>query len=134
MKKILIYSVFFATVGILWSSCSKKDTKPSSTMTATINGTAFTANTISTTIGVGYKIVKGVKTSTNESITLVMSDTSTVVSLGVYSSNGNTLDTSGSNFEYVSTTNYNAKSDVGTFEITTKDSVVITNGNYTIYW
>lgn len=134
MKKLLNSFVILASVGLMWSACSKKDNKPASTMTATINGTAWTANTVTTTLYTGYKIVKGVKTSTNQSITLILSDTSSIYSSGIYSSNGTSQDSSASNFENVSNTNDNAKSETGTFEMTTKDSVVITGGNYSINW
>jgi len=133
MKKILL--LLLATCCLAQYACKKgDDDKPrTSTLSAKINGAGFTAENVSVTNYSGYQIIKGSRTGSNESITIISSDTSSVDAMGIYSPNGTAADSS-QNFSLTTVTSPSGNSAEGEFDFITSDSVVITEGVYTIYW
>ena len=99
-------------------------------MTATINGHAFVAKTVTTSVFTNYKMIKGV--SGSESVTLFETDSLNLYSGSIYSATGAAQDSSVSN-EVVSL-NSTSNSEDGTFAFTTSQGDSIVNGTYSVHW
>jgi hypothetical protein len=131
MKKTLL---LLLTAGCLAQyACKKGEDDNTSTLSAKINGVGFTAEHVTVSLQPGYKIIKGIRDGSNQSITIIDSDTSGIYSMGIYSPDGTTADSSQS-FGLTQMTNVDAKNASGEFDFVTNDSVVITDGTYNIYW
>jgi hypothetical protein len=129
MKKTLAL-IFLASCTLAYS-CKKKDDQ-TSTLFARVKGAPFTAEQVVVVLHSGYKEIKASRTSTNEAITIIASDTSSIYSRGIYIKNG--VADSSTDFSLVQTARSGGTSESGEFEFTTMDSVVVTDGEYKAYW
>jgi len=114
-------------------SCKKEDgDSRTSKLTAKINGNSFTAGSVTVTDYPGYQIIKAVRSGSSESITIMDSDTAGIYSMGIYSVNGSAADSSQS-FSLTTLSNPGSNSSEGEFDFITNDSVLVTEGVFTIF-
>jgi len=129
-------------VSIGFFSCQpKKNGTPSSTMTATVNGVSFVANSVTASDISGSFLITGT-TAAGQEITISIPDLSssttsyTIDSLyhqAFYYVNTNTTPTTAKSGTFTITLNGTA-SGTGTFAFTCKDGTAVSNGVYTAYF
>ena len=122
--------LFLVACCFVWG-CKKSNNTPSSSLSAKINGVAFTPDAVTVTPYTGYRIIRGSRNATNETIVIYSADSFGMSLPCIYSPNGVKMDTAVSS----SLTRVGiSKSENGEFEFITRDSVVITEGKYQAYW